>query len=109
MDIRASELGKSMIAAASASLDKDWKSAKAFAEPEFKRLARVLIDIGKLAAAGEINDDEARSLLRIHRNTTETVLLAVKGLGLLAVENAVNSALGVVRDTVNTAFGMRLI
>lgn len=33
----------------------------------------------------------------------------MKGLGILAAENAVSSALGVVRDTVNTGFGLKLL
>lgn len=109
MSIRASDLAKSMIATVRSSLGRDWKAARTFTEPELRRLARVLVDLGKLASSGQITEDEARSLLKIHRNTTETVMLTVKGLGVLAVENAVNSALGVVRDAVNTGFGIELL
>jgi hypothetical protein len=109
MDFDAAQLGKSMVAAARGSLGKDWKGARNFAEPELKRLASVLVEIGERAVKGEITEDEAKALLRIHRNTTATVMLAVKGLGILAVENAVNAALGVVRDTVNTATGLMLL
>jgi hypothetical protein len=37
------------------------------------------------------------------------VLLTVEGLGLLAVEQAINAALRVVKDTVNTALGFVLV
>jgi hypothetical protein len=109
MRIDAGELGKSMVAAARGSLGKDWKSARNFAEPELRRLANVLVEIGERAVKGEISEEEAKALLRIHRNTTATVMLAVNGLGILAVENAVNAALGVVRDTVNAATGFVLL
>jgi hypothetical protein len=107
--MNASELATSMIAAARTSLGRDWKGARHYAEPELGRLARVLVDIGDMAARGDITEDEARSLFRIHRNTTEMVLLTLKGLGILAVENAINAALDVVRGAVNTAAGFDLV
>jgi hypothetical protein len=103
------DLVTSMTEAAKGSFSKDWKKARTFAEPELGRLAQVLVEIGKLAATGEITDVEARSLFEIHKNTTKTVILTVKGLGLLAVENAINAALGAVRGVVNGAIGFALI
>lgn len=109
MNVKISDLWKPMFAAAKESLGSDWKHARGLARPEFKRLARVFVDIGKMAASGEITRSEAKSLIRIHRNATLMVLLTVQGLGILAVENAVNSAVGAVRDTVNTAAGINLL
>lgn len=104
-----SELAETMANAAKQSLAADWPKAKKFAKPEFSRLAQSLVDIGELAASEEISALEAQSLLAIHRNTTKTVLLTVQGLGLLAVENAINAALGAVKDTINTAVGVAVI
>jgi len=109
MDLKASDLAKNLIGAVRTSLGRDWKSARHLAEPELRRLSRSLADIGKLASNGQITLEEAQSLVRIHRNTTAMVLLAVRGLGLLAVENAINSAMDAVRQTVNTATGLRLL
>ena len=39
----------------------------------------------------------------------QTVLLTIEGLGIVAVQNAINSALDVVKDTVNKAIGFGLI
>lgn len=103
------DLAGSMIGAAKVTLDRDWKRARAFAEPELSRLAQTLADIGRLLAEGKITELEARSLFEIHKNTTRTVLLTVKGLGLLAVENAINAALGAVQGAVNGALGIALI
>ncbi len=99
-------LVESMVAAARASLGRDWSKARAFAEPQFDNLARSLVSIGDLTVRGTITAPEAAALLEIHKNTTRTVLLTVKGLGLLAAENAINAALGAVRDTVNGAIGV---
>jgi hypothetical protein len=37
------------------------------------------------------------------------VILTVEGLGLLAVENAINAALGSIKDTLNAALGVALL
>jgi hypothetical protein len=102
-------LAESMVAAARASLGRDWSKARAFAEPQLENLARSLVTIGELSAQGVITAREASALLEIHKNTTRTVLLTVKGLGLLGAENAINAALGAVRDTVNGAIGFALV
>ena len=105
MSINPSDLWSQMIAAASTSLGDDWPKVKSFAESELKRLARTLVDIGELAASGEISRAEAKALIKIHRNTTQTVLLAAEGMSILAVEKAVNAALAVVKETVTSTFG----
>jgi hypothetical protein len=45
----------------------------------------------------------------MQKNAMRSVMLAVEGLGIIAVEAAINSALGVVRKTVNTALGWPLL
>ncbi|MBE0567434.1 MAG: hypothetical protein IH621_15865 [Krumholzibacteria bacterium] len=109
MPFTVAEIVKPMMAAAQESLAKDWGQAKDYARPELKRLATSLADIAKLIAADKVNRRQAKALLRIHRNTTLTVLLTVEGLGVVAVEDAINAALGAVRDVVNTAVGFRLV
>lgn len=107
--MRQSELARTMLVAVKESLGEDWGEAKDWAKPEIQRLARVLVDIGKLVAQDKMTPAEAKAILKIHRNTTQTVMLTVKGMGLIAVENAVNAAVGAVRDVVNTAVGFRLV
>jgi hypothetical protein len=102
-------LVESMVAAARDSLGRDWSKARKFAEPQLDNLARSLVSIGQMTAEGAITAQEAAALLEVHKNTTRTVLLTSKGLGLLAVENAINAALGAVRDTVNGAIGVALL
>jgi hypothetical protein len=109
MDLDVAAVLEQMVAAAKGSLARDWPKAKAFARPELERLARSLADIARLVRAGEVNEQQARALLQIHRNTTQTVLLTIEGLGLIAVENAVNAALGAARDAVNAAAGLALL
>lgn len=103
------EILGAMLRAARQSLGRDWGQVRDFATPELKRLAQVLKDISVLATRGKVSQREAKSLLRIHRNTTLTVLLTAKGLGLLAAERAVNAALNAAADVVNAALPFRLL
>ncbi len=109
MSLTTSDILKPMLDAAKRSLARDWGKAEAFARPEMKRLAATLVDIAGLIASGAVNKRQARALLRIHSNTTQTVLLTIEGLGIVAAENAINAALGAVRDVVNEAVGFKLV
>ena len=103
------ELVETMVAGAKGAFATDWPKARDYAGPEFARLAQAVRDIAALHAAGRISDLEARSLFEIHRNTTRVVFLTVEGLGLIAVENAINAAVGAARAAVNTALGFPLL
>ena len=103
------DLIRSMTGAVKASLGRDWSKARLFAEPELDRLARVLLNIGEMTAAGTITREEAAALLEIHKNTTRMVMLTVKGIGLLAAENAINAALDAVKAPLNAALGVALL
>lgn len=109
MSLKLSDLISPMLAAAKGSLKKDWPKVKHYAEPEFKKLAQSLIDITKLLTTGELNGRQAKALFQIHRNTTQMVLLCIEGMGIIAVENAINSAIKAVRDIINTAAGIRIL
>lgn len=102
-------LTAAMLRAAKGSLARDWKKVAKYAELEFGRLATSLRDIAGLIVTGTIDEQEASALLRIHKNTTVTVFLAVKGMALVATEQAVNAALGAVRTAVNKAAGVVLL
>lgn len=109
MALDLNEVKAAMIGAAKTSLATDWPKARDFAETELRKLAQSLKDIAALAAQGRVNRTQARALLAIHRNTTRMVLLTVKGLGKVAVENAINAALGAVATLVNKAAGFALL
>jgi hypothetical protein len=108
-DLSPKRLVTDMLAAVKASLGTDWPKARDYARPEFQRLATSLVDIGKLVLAGKVNEQQARALLAIHRNTTQIVLLTIEGLGVIAVENAINAALDAIRTTVNRAVKFALL
>jgi hypothetical protein len=108
-ELSVGDLVSDMLQAVKASLGKDYSKAKDFARPEVQRLARSVVEIAKLVAAGKVTKQQAKSLVAIHKNTTRVVFLTIEGLGIIAVENALNAAIGAIRDTVNGAVKFALI
>jgi hypothetical protein len=109
MALKITDILTPMLKAAKKSLGEDWKKVSDYGEPEFKKLAQSLIDISKLTASGKVTVQQAKALMQIHRNTTMIVMLTVEGLGVIAVENAINSALKAAKTAVNTAAGVALL
>jgi hypothetical protein len=105
----AGALAEQMLAAALPILIKNAQDAEAFAETEFTKIAQTIVSIGELVAAGQINQQQAGLLLDMQKSASRTVLLTLKGLALLAVEEAINAALDVVAGAVNVALGFKLI
>lgn len=109
MSLNASQLSKEILGAFKGVLTKKWPDIREYGEAESKKLAQTLIMIEALMASGKINEEQASLHLEIQKNATRTVLLTLEGLGILAVEAAINAALGVVRGAVNTAIGFALL
>lgn len=109
MALSASQLGKDILAALKGTLSEKWPEIKEYGEAEAKKLAQTLVMIEALKVAGKINEEQAALHLEIQKNSSRTVLLTIEGLGVLAAEAALNAALNVVRDAVNTAIGFVLL
>jgi hypothetical protein len=109
MAILDEKLLREMLQAASGVLDKHWREIKPMAEEQFRQFGENIERIAELKAKGDITEEQARLQLNIQRNSIKIVLLSVKGLTTLAVESALNAAVDVVRKTVNTAIGWRIL
>jgi len=109
MALSASQLGKDILIAIKGSLTEKWPEIKEYGEAEAKKLAQALVMIEALKVSGRINEAQATLHLEIQKNASRTVLLTIEGLGILTVEAAINAALNVVKDAVNTALGFSLI
>ena len=94
-----------MLDAAAPKLQKAWPEAKDYATVEFKKYLMQVEHIEEMKLAKKITEEKATFLLDMQRNSMRSVLLTVEGLGLLAVEAAINAALDAVRDAINTAIG----
>lgn len=108
-DINVQEILEQMLNAAQGVLKDHWVEAKPFAEQELKALAENLQLIGKLKLEGNISEEQAKYYLEIQKSSVRIVLLTIEGLGILAVENAINAALDVIRTTVNTVLGWTIL
>jgi len=98
-----------MLTAAKTSFGEDWPDIKEHAKTELKGIAEGIALIERLRLQGKITQKQARLLIRMKKNTAQIVLLTIEGMGLVAVENAINSAMKVVKDTVNGALDFALL
>jgi len=108
-DIEIAELLNSMLEGVKKSLEKKWPRVRDLATSEFKKFAQNIEDIKAMKKKRSITRQQALLQLDIQKNSIKTVLLTEEGLGLLAVEAAINAALDAVRSTVNKAIGWALI
>jgi hypothetical protein len=109
MTLNASQLGKDILTAIKGIFTEKWPEIREYGEAESKKLAQALVMIEALKISGKINEEQAALHLAIQKNASRMVLLTIEGLGVLAVEAALNAGLNVVKDTVNTALGFTLI
>jgi len=98
-----------MVTAAEGVLKEKWPAVKNYGQAEFEKLAKTLVQIETLRVAHKISDAEASALLEMQKNTARAVMLALEGMSLLLVEQAINAALAAVKDMVNTALGITLL
>jgi hypothetical protein len=90
-------------------LSDKWPEVKDYAETEAKKFAENFVMIERLKLTSEITEEQAKLHHEIQRNASRTVLLAIEGLGILAVEQAINAAMAVLRETVNGALDFALL
>jgi len=109
MSINVDDLVQSMLVAAKEVLDTDWPDISEHAETELKGIAEGIALIERLRLQGKISQKQSKLLIRMKKNTAKIVLLTLKGLGIVTVEKAINAALKVVKDTVNTTLDFTLI
>ena len=109
MSIDVEALLQGMLVAAKEVLDEDWPDIKEHAETELKGIAEGIALVERLRIQGKITQNQAKALIKMKAKTAEIVLLTIEGLGIIAVEKAINAALKSVKDAVNTALDFRLL
>ncbi|HDY7896817.1 hypothetical protein ACEUKD_08395 [Vibrio diabolicus] len=109
MSLNVEQLTSQMIAAFSSELGEHWNKVEEYAKTEAKKLAENLVMIEKLRLTQAITEEESKLYFDIQKNATRSVLLTIEGLGLIAVEQAINAAINVLREGVNTALDFALL
>ena len=109
MSLDVNVLTQSMLDAARKAVSNRWPKLRAVAEVEMRKLAQTLIDIDTLRRSGEIDEKRAHLMLQMQQNTARTVLGNVRGLGVLAAEQATEAAIAAVARFVNGAVKFKLL
>lgn len=109
MALDVSQLASQMLGAALPILKQSAGNVESFAKVEFGKIAQTIESIGDQLASGEINQDQAALLFDMQKHASRTVLLTIEGLGILAVEQAINAALDVVKGAVNASLKFALL
>jgi len=98
-----------MSGAAENSLKGNWPAISSAATTSLKGLSQNFVDIEQMRIDGTISAEKASIMVDMQKNALKVVLLTEEGLGLLAVEAAINAVLDVVKGAVNTATGISLL
>jgi hypothetical protein len=99
----------SMMGAAMGVFKTNWNIVKPYAENELLKFAQDLLLIESLNASHQITPERAKLHVEMQKNSMRAVLLAIEGIGILTVEEAINAAFSVVSQTVNKSLGFVLL
>jgi len=103
------KLIQDMLKAVEGKLINHWSEAKPYAEKEIKSFSENIKLITQLKADKKITEEQAKLYIDIQKSSMRIVLLTIQGLGILAVESAINAAIDVVKSTVNKALGWTIL
>src|SRR5262245_47103222 len=104
-DLKLGDVFGKMMEAAGDAFGDGWESIKNYAPAEFRKMGVQLVDIAKNVELYAQDRDTgyspqtAKLLLRMQRNSTEAVLVAVSTLTLLTVQRSINAVLKVLKET----------
>ena len=108
-EITADNLGDKIFDASKSEFGAKFGLVKKYLKTESEKLAITLRMIIEGRATGEVTEEEAKILLNMQKLAAKAVLTAAEGMSLLAVESAINAALAVVKDFVNSKVGFPLL
>ncbi|KAF0145296.1 MAG: Uncharacterized protein FD156_1127 [Nitrospirae bacterium] len=102
-------LGDAMFEAARTTFGSKFILVKQYLKAESEKLAITLRMIIEGSAKQEIGKAEAKILLNQQKVATAAVLTAAEGMTAVAVQAAINAALKIVKDFVNSEIGFPLL
>jgi hypothetical protein len=102
-------IARQMIDAAKAVLGEKWPEAKIFVESESRKFAQNMAEIALWRSTGEITEEQAEVLSRLHQRSMKMVLTSLEGISLAMAEKALNAGIAVVRTVVNRAIGWNIL
>jgi hypothetical protein len=108
-DLDLGKLASDMLAAAAGAAKGRWPKIRDSVTPQFVRLAQIGVDIERDHLLGRLDDDEARTLVEMEKNTLVAIVAGAKGQAKAAAQAAINAALAVLSTAVNSAVKFPLL
>ncbi len=102
-DFNISKVVTDMLQAALPFLSKGGQKASLYATHEFQQYIINLQHIQEMTEDNKITPEEAQFLVEQYKLSMKAVLLAVEGLGAVAVQQAINAAIDVLNKALDTA------
>ncbi len=105
MELNFDNVLSSITEAASSAFGDGWESIKDYAPAEFKKISAQLVDIVENVEKYKQDDSQGyspetgRILFKMQLTASESVLVAISTLTLIAVQNAINGILDVLKNT----------
>lgn len=109
MALDVEKLVKDMTDGAAKELARKWPKARAFAEPQLRRLADELARIEALRAVAKITPEDAQDQIELQKEAFRSVMSTVEGIAELVVERTLNAALAAIRAPVEKILGFPLV
>ena len=94
-----------MVEAAQPHLTKGGAKASSFASHEFAQYIKDIQHVDEMVEKGQLTPTEAQFLVDQYKLSMQAVLLTVEGLGVIAVQGAINAALTVLNNALSAALG----
>ncbi len=107
--MNADKVAEDMLDAALPILKDSKEKIQEFVYHEFDKLAKNARFIRYQTEVENWTEERAKKHFQMNILATQTALLTVEGLGLIAVERAINAALQAVREPINLAVGFPLV
>lgn len=92
-----------MVKASDNSFKGGGNQAKEYAAHEYTQFIHNLEHIQTMAEEKIIKDEEVQPLVDMHKHSMQAVMLCIKGLGLINVQNGINAALKVLWAALSAA------
>jgi hypothetical protein len=107
--INVDDLITAMLNAAKVPLQAHWNAVHPFAEAEMAKLAATAVQIQSGQTDGSLSQKQAQILLKMQANASQAVFTAIETIGMISAQDAINAALNVLKNTVNTAIGFAFL
>ena len=105
MELNSNKVYAKILGEASSAFGDGWDAIKTYAPGEFKKIATQLVEIAENVAKYQLDNSQGFSpetgklLLKMQLNATEGVLVALSTLTFIAVQQAINGILDVLKNT----------